>query len=717
MANPSTPAASKQLIVSLGDVTLDWLEEATPRRQPGPTIQLRNYQLFPGYDLTCVWGGAALVGRLLRSAIEAWRLQDRFEVDRTLEARLPPPYEPAARQYLQSLAIVKQMPGDGNPVRVELFKGFMAGAATAGTTTITVAPVPSVPVPPRCLVVDDAANGCRDDADFVREFENLARATTPLLIVLKLSRPLEHSCLIDALTSTKTADNRRVVVVVNAHDLRAQGIHISRRLSWERSATDLISICDEAKILRGLREIGDVLVRFGNDGCIVLPHKGERFLVFDPRRAEDGFDQELPGTMPGATSAFVADLTAALLSDMDLEKATKSALAVARKILKAGFTRTPATKKVADYPLNVFDGPPPDGHKSDFSGITLPNASDAQNWRILSTRINQGKNLREIAETIVRRGLDDADLDFPIAQLGNLMLVDTREIEGYRSIENLMGEYIRSMHGGKPKPLAIGVFGPPGSGKSFGIEEIAKNLKGAHVTFAPLNLTQFEGPQDLTGAFHAARDESLRGRLPLLFFDEFDCSYNKEPWGWLKFFLAPMQDGEFKDNGRLHPLGHAIFVFTGGIAGGFDQLPIDVAEFKNAKGPDFVSRLKGYVDVQGINPPPRPNGDPGEVDPESIMRRAILLRSMLLKQTHRTRNMNPIIRDKNTFDIDDAVLAALLNVKRYRYGARSLESILLMSHLMDRDHFGVASLPSAAQLAMHVDDSFMGILITHTHDR
>ena len=40
-----------------------------------------------------------------------------------------------------------------------------------------------------------------------------------------------------------------------------------------------------------------------------------------------------------------------------------------------------------------------------------------------------------------------------------------------------------------------------------------------------------------------------------------------------------------------------------------------------------------------------------------------------------------------------------------------------MSHLADRDHFGVASLPSAAQLAMHVDESFIKILNAHTKDR
>jgi hypothetical protein len=138
-------------------------------------------------------------------------------------------------------------------------------------------------------------------------------------------------------------------------------------------------------------------------------------------------------------------------------------------------------------------------------------------------------------------------------------------------------------------------------------------------------------------------------------------------------------------------------------------------DFKNAKGPDFASRLKGYVNVAGINPPSIDHLDDSEVEdiepkPVCMVRRAILLRSLLFDQEHRTRNMNPLTKGKNRLDIDDAVLNALLQTTRYRYGARSLESILIMSRLTDRDYFGVASLPSDEQLKIHVDGSFVKIL-------
>ncbi|MEA2947404.1 MAG: hypothetical protein QOI40_2734, partial [Alphaproteobacteria bacterium] len=45
-----------------------------------------------------------------------------------------------------------------------------------------------------------------------------------------------------------------------------------------------------------------------------------------------------------------------------------------------------------------------------------------------------------------------------------------------------------------------------------------------------------------------------------------------------------------------------------------------------------------------------------------------------------------------------------------------LEAILGMSQLTDRDYFGVASLPSDAQLALHVDPSFGEAFKSHTRD-
>jgi hypothetical protein len=773
----------KKTIVVIGDVTLDWLQEEIPRWQSG-SERRHNYELYPGFRWTSIWGGAALVERLLCNAIKKRGLGSSFEFD-GVHKRLTAEMKKNPHDFLQSLAVVKEMVKDEDkhkdkdkeiPVRVDFFKGFMEA-----TKEPTASPkkgkklelYPTGALSPHCVVVDDAANGCRDDDDFV---SNLKRLTAKAQhIFVKLSRPLDQSRIMDAVARRAAKPGRHTVVIVNADDLRAQGLDISRRLSWEHSAIDLITAAHSSSIMSNLGKIGDVLVRFGNDGCIVMERvrrgrRGRRYLVFDPRRAEGTYDQDLSGTMPGATSAFTADLTTALLSNMPLRDAVPQALCTSRRVLKKGFidpastasgtgatvaATTKTVNKMFDYPLDVFETD--DRDQAEFVTRNLPVKTAGLNeWSILSARIKESPS--DLANKIVLDGHEEHLKEVPVASFGNLLLIDRHEIEGYRSIENLLREYIKSRHGKKPRPLSVGVFGPPGSGKSFGIKEIAGCIKEAEIKILPFNLTQFDKPTDLIGAFHTARDEALKGRLPLLIFDEFDCPFEGNHWGWLKYFLAPMQDGEFSDNGRIHPIGNAIFVFAGGIAHSFDDFtksekansPADAksnskppaksnsksstktsagapplsgsksaeepdSDFKKAKGPDFASRLKGYVNVAGINPPIKDGANEFEVEntePDSVcmVRRAILLRALLFDQEHRTRNMNPITMGKNRLDIDGAVLNALLGTSQYRYGARSLESILIMSRLTDRDHFGVASLPSDEQLRIHVDGSFVKIL-------
>lgn len=99
------------------------------------------------------------------------------------------------------------------------------------------------------------------------------------------------------------------------------------------------------------------------------------------------------------------------------------------------------------------------------------------------------------------------------------------------------------------------------------------------------------------------------------------------------------------------------------------------------------------------------------------MRRAILLRAFLPDDAERTKNLYPIVDRRTRFEIDDAVLDALLGANSYHHGARSLEAILLMSRLAGHDRFGVASLPSDAQLALHVDGSFTEVLRKYASNR
>ena len=183
-------------------------------------------------------------------------------------------------------------------------------------------------------------------------------------------------------------------------------------------------------------------------------------------------------------------------------------------------------------------------------------------------------------------------------------------------------------------------------------------------------------------------------KIPLVFFDEFDSELGGISRGWLRYFLAPMQDGEYTMDGCQYPVQGAVFVFAGGTASSFQSfLPGEDAEaiaaFKAVKGPDFVSRLKGILNIKGPNM--------NEVtDRKHIIRRAMLLRDLVLKSV-------PGICHDGMAEISRGLLSSLLRVSEYRHGSRSIEFILGMSRLAGANRYTPSCLPLAAQLDIHLD--------------
>ncbi|KNG90534.1 hypothetical protein ANOM_001521 [Aspergillus nomiae NRRL 13137] len=305
------------------------------------------------------------------------------------------------------------------------------------------------------------------------------------------------------------------------------------------------------------------------------------------------------------------------------------------------------------------------------------------------------RETKALADEIVTKGCKTALARIPTARFGNLMTADRQEKESFRAIANLVTEYLRSP---QEKPISIGVFGAPGSGKSFGIKEVVKAVaerisNGGKKVSKPLtfNLSQFREYQDLVVAFHTVRDSGLSNEVPLVLFDEFDSGFGETKLGWLQYLLAPMQDGKFLEHGHQRPLGPAIFVFIGGTCSTFEDFTTDLAtkDAKDAKKPDFVSRLRGFVNIQGSHQ------SPTDTDDMYLVRRAIHLRAMLQNRVG--------CKEDEEIELDDGVLNALLTVPYFRHGARSLESIIAMSQLHGQKVIRRSALPSAKQLGLHVD--------------
>ena len=301
-----------------------------------------------------------------------------------------------------------------------------------------------------------------------------------------------------------------------------------------------------------------------------------------------------------------------------------------------------------------------------------------------------------VAKKIVREGPEELFQKVPVCRYGALTTVDINEIESYHTINSLLDDYIYSCEhcaqNETVKPLSIAVFGPPGAGKSFGVKQIAESRGRFHIT--SLNLSQF---RDSAEVFRSL-DQALRcevGRIPLVFFDEFDAERDGVSRGWLKYFLAPMQDGEYTMDGKLCSIPGAVFVFAGATASSFGEfLPQnkeEETEFQLIKGPDFVSRLKGILNIQGPNPT-------CVTDRRYMVRRALLFRSLIQAEV-------PGIFDEpgGRANISPGLLSSLLRVSEYRHGSRSIELLIGMSRLTGVKRYTPSCLPVDTQLDIHLD--------------
>ncbi|MDR1116390.1 MAG: AAA family ATPase [Tannerella sp.] len=329
-----------------------------------------------------------------------------------------------------------------------------------------------------------------------------------------------------------------------------------------------------------------------------------------------------------------------------------------------------------------------------FKIPSVQNDIDPDFWCI-TNNINN-KRIFDLAFEYVQKGSKVIG-GLPQLSFGNLTTIDRQEIEAYQNIRNLILGYI---HSDNVRPLSIAVFGAPGSGKSFGVTEIAKNILPGKVEKVEFNVSQFTDNAELGAAFQKVRDITLSGKLPLVFFDEFDSDKLR----WLKSFLMPMQDGKFKDESGEHPLGKCILVFAGGTSANFEQftrpMTSENAEeqktFRDLKVPDFISRLRGTINVLGPN-------QQSENDKNYMLRRALLLRSLCERKMK-------LKKDKET-QINENILWAMLLIPTYKYGARSMESIFDMS-CINGQQWEAADLPFHSQLSLHVDaDAFIRLVL------
>ena len=533
-----------------------------------------------------------------------------------------------------------------------------------------------IPEDPECVIVFDEGFGGLDLPDVY----------CPVFWVSEKALP-------EAEQLKKIAGN--CLLFISADALRVSGAMISRQISWERTVTELIRELQTNPAIKHLLSANAIIVNFEFDGAVLIYHNyGKlRAHLMLTHGGSEGYIKEK--RMGKSNNAF-ALVTTMMLTYRDIfiypmsnrwsvGKERKQACDSVRTLLEIG-------ESIILTGLQVEEG-------ENKMNLTVTNAG--KNWDAFHIPLKQkevGALLAvpddwAITHNVGNRSLEDVAFDYvqqgakvieglPQLSFGNLTTIDRWEIEAYQNIRNLILAYANT---DSVRPLSIAVFGSPGSGKSFGVTEIAKNILPGRVQKLEFNVSQFTALSDLVAAFQRVRDVVLEGKLPLVFFDEFDSDKDGVALGWVKSFLMPMQDGRFRDGNSEHPIGKCILVFAGGTSATFEEFanPADKTKFKNIKGPDFLSRLRGTISILGPNP--RDEGDKNY-----ILRRALLLRNLCARKL------------KSPDAVSPAIIKAMLNVPEFHHGARSMEAILDMSRIED-GIWEPATLPFHSQLALHAD--------------
>jgi hypothetical protein len=587
---------------------------------------------------------------------------------------------------------------------------------------------------PDFIVINDKAEFFRkiDPSEWLPAEEKLKNT----YFILAMDKPLCEDALWNDLVSKY---KERLIIIVSAVALRKAGANIHKTGSAEHIAHDFITHNrsrsnnnDAATIISKLLECSHIIVHLDNDGILHYNNTENKNISihYCPGHLLKEYSDPIKfGVMAGNTTILTTAIVLGMVNArkeqqtlvMGIDAGIRLATVLAKIHFENGFAddgfykQNTGGENLCPF-KRLFQTDQDKLKKIPLASIPLPiNEDELKKFNRIEGLSKKDKDkFKNILHDIVVKGVDTALKDSdgwnndpfpkanrlcPVAKFGGFDAVDRNEIDSLTDIEQLISKYLQDESW--KTPLSIAVFGPPGSGKSFAVKEIFKHITGEKES-NPLefNIAQFTDVADLTSAFHMAQNKALFNNVPLVFFDEFDASYNNERWGWLKYFLAPMQDGIFRGREGSYKVGRAIFIFAGGTSYTFKDFYLDnkdKKEFKEIKGPDFVSRLRGYLNIEGVN-----SIDSKKTLSDSLkFRRAILLRSILAKKAPQVIDpANDIAR------IDEELIDAFINAAHYEHGVRSMEAIVQMS-LIEKDGMHIASLPTPAQLEMHTDvDSF-----------
>ncbi|SMR46048.1 unnamed protein product [Zymoseptoria tritici ST99CH_1E4] len=526
----------------------------------------------------------------------------------------------------------------------------------------------------------------------------------PRYIIHYMTRPLARGPLWDIIrdgprTRDGIPDPDHLAVIIEAEDLRAEGIALSRSLSWEQTTEDFVRNLGSNGRLDTLVTCPNLIVRFGSEG--VIYHRGrdaaDPKLYFHPRQVENGTQQsEQGGHMIGLSSAFTAGFALGFASESppNCDKGIRLGISAVRNMDKTGFLIN-AIDEEPDYPIEAIAKSLTPEKRISVVSVPSGRISSGDTWNIFDAVTGDHA---EVARQIVTTGPEKALARCPLQRFADLYSVERAEQESLRAVVDAVRERLRSNN---RRPTSIGLLGPSGSGKKFVASNLAKHFAAnANVKQLTFN-ARILRPDDLLALCHTIRDQTAAGLLTVVSFENFEAVL-LPGHELLNDFLILMRDGLFTDRGHVRSLGHPLLFFlVNQEVPTMDGAPTPTTQdFGGRKAVDdsvLLDYLHGVVRISGPN-------QSGVHDKMFCIRRATMLRQMLIQKF-------PHLEKNGTIKIDEAVLHALLLVPGYKHGLRSLDKILSTSRLSGRTKFDISALPPEEQLQLHVDGRiFMSFL-------
>ncbi|KAK5118894.1 hypothetical protein LTR62_000105 [Meristemomyces frigidus] len=532
----------------------------------------------------------------------------------------------------------------------------------------------------------------------------------PRYIIHHMTRPLASGRLWDIIrngpmTRDGVPDPEFLAVIIDADDLRAEGIALSKSLSWEATAEDFVRNLGSKGWLDTLVTCPNLIVRFGTEG--VIHHRGrdagDPVLYYHPRMMEDGRRTAGAADMIDLASAFTAGLALGFADSRppSCRHGIQYGISASTALADQGFVHD-QMDDAPDYPIvPIMENLQ---LNKEYTAVSIPSGriSSGDKWSIFDSVTGDPA---ELARQIVTAGPDHTLSACPIQRFGNLLAVERSEQESLRSVVDAM---VERMNADSQGPTSVAVLGPAGSGKKFITANLASHISAGRTVRKLSYDSRLLKSSDLVEACHAIRDHTASGELTLVTFENFETLLKPDN-ELLNEMLVIMRDGHFSDKGQVHNLGAPVmfFIVNHDAAADSDE-PFPPPTPTSPRVPEFtrrppmdpsllMSHLHGLVKVTGPN-------QMGAKDKTFCVRRAIMLRQMLLDR-------HPHLNIRGHLNVEEGVLHALLLVPKYKHGLRSLEKIISTSRLSGRTKFDVAALPPEEQIQLHVDGkTFMSYL-------